>query len=326
MRSSPAWSATGCSTYKSARARIGCACGCSAPGSASAPICSAVYAVPPKTGRWRMSLILLGGFLGNVALAALVAALLALASPWVSGPVAACLFVAGSGLAVSETVRAPLCLWPKTIKIGGARLPSDGLALFRLWRRPRDPDRAARLFDVMEGARLSDAGLWAEARAHYEAASRRDPSQGWHVSGLLHVIGRLEGARAVVDWFMDHRSEIEAQAALAQGSWSLTLGNAGWQMARLHDPELLPLALELSGRAMETAAAYAPIRATRGAALLASGDSEGRAMLLAALPEIEDPIDRAEFVAFLGEEASRAGDDASGSALRGLEAHLLKAA
>jgi hypothetical protein len=140
------------------------------------------------------------------------------------------------------------------------------------------------------------------------------------------VIGRLEGARAVVDWFMDHRSEIEAQAALAQGSWSLTLGNAGWQMARLHDPELLPLALELSGRAMETAAAYAPIRATRGAALLASGDSEGRAMLLAALPEIEDPIDRAEFVAFLGEEASRAGDDASGSALRGLEAHLLKAA
>lgn len=61
-----------------------------------------------------------------------------------------------------------------------------------------------------------------------------------------------------------------------------------------------------------------------GAALLARGEREaGLALLAAGLPGVADRADKAEFVAFLAQDAKARADSRRASALAALERHLL---
>jgi hypothetical protein len=275
--------------------------------------------------RWRTSLYFAGGAVANLTAAASVIALLSVLSLDAWGPAGECLASVAIGFAAQNVATAVLAIMPRQMKWGSGRLPSDGLRLIDLWRkRPAELDYS--LFQtVLHGHRLTAAGAWRDARLHYAAALARAPGEPILLGCLVHVLGRDQGPAAAMAYYVEQQAAFEAAAGCEPSpQYGYAAGNVAWQALRTGDAAWLALADELSERAIAMDATSAPLRATRGAALITKGEREtGALMLWDALRDVEDPIDKAEFCSFLAQDARRQGQDGMGSAFERLEAHLL---
>ncbi len=277
--------------------------------------------------RWRTSLYLTGGFIANLMAVGAVVALLAVLSPDAWAPAGKCLASVAIGLVLANGFAAVQAITPRQMKWGGGRLPSDGRRLVDLWRQRPAPVDYALLHLAFRGDRLIKAGRWREAQALFATAFARAPDHPGFLGCLVHVVARDQGPAAAMACYAEHRAAFEAAGREGSPMYGYAAANVAWQALRTGDAAWLDLAAELSEQAIALDAVSAPVRATRGAALMAKGDrAAGGALLTAALRDVEDPVDKAEFCSFLAREAWTQGEDALGANYQRLEAHLLTTA
>jgi hypothetical protein len=274
--------------------------------------------------RWRTTLYLAGGAIANLATAAMSTALLIDFPESQVGPTAQCLASVIVGFGLSNLIVASLSFVPHVIRWRDQRLDSDGKRLIALWRNPFTTPDYSPFHVAFRGARLMREGRWREAREHYVAAIDRAPDQPGFLGCLIHVIAREEGPTAAMACFVERRAAFEAAGREPSPQYGYAAGNVAWQALRTEDASWLETADELSAQALSMDPASAPLKATRGAVLIAKGEREaGAAKLTAALREIEDTADKAEFCDFLAKEARKQGEAAMGAGFEDLEAHLL---
>ena len=277
--------------------------------------------------RWRTSLYLAGGMIANAVAVGAVILLLAHNSPDALGPGAKSLASAAMGFALSNSLSAASAIVPRQMKWEDQRLASDGRRLVNLWRTaPVIPDYSL-LHAAFCGDRLIRAGRWREAQEHYAAVIARAPDCPGFLGCLVHVVARARGPAAAMACYVEHRAAFEAGARKPSPQYGYAAGNVAWQALRTGDASWLELAGDLSEQAVSMDSASASLRATRGAALIAKGErGAGAALLSAALRDVENLVDKAEFCSFLAKETSAHGEGSIGVAFGRLESHLLRRA
>jgi predicted Zn-dependent protease len=154
----------------------------------------------------------------------------------------------------------------------------------------------------------------------------RTPSQVWFLGTLLHVVEKIEGPRAAVDYFLERREAFEALPevpTLTAYVWS----NVAWSALGAGAASQLAIADECSERAMRIDPSLPTVRAARGAVLLTKGERDsGLPLLTIALREIEEPEAKAEVCQFMAADADRRGDGVLSAEYLALANHLQKAA
>jgi Zn-dependent protease len=252
-------------------------------------------------GKWRQAIVLVGGILGNLVVLALVVLLLALLLA-VQRSVNPVIVTAGYAVITGQLLTILVNLFPVSFRIG----PSDGKQLVELvWSKNfREQQLINRL--ALEGAALLAAQRHEQALADCEKACELYPTHGLLLSMLIHVAGEAKGSRAALEYYRERAPALalgtEEERAGAAWAWL----NTAWHALLCADNDLLPLADELSKRAVAALPDMPLVQGTRGAVLVELGTYEvGLDLLIAAVRAIESKDDRLSFVPFLakGERA-----------------------
>ena len=262
--------------------------------------------------RWKEALVLAGGsaanILADIALFALLGWLDAGRRPGEPWSVA---MVAILALAAAQTLSAVMNLWPWSVQRDGEALASDGGRLLMLFRDAGALELLAQARSRAMGAALLREGRKAEA---CEEAARAWTRHGGAplFSSLMDCAGKAAGPEAAVRIYLDQARRLPG-AEDFDTEWSSAMGKLAWRALLAQRPDWMDLADRLSARAAELNP-RGPVKATRGAVLMAKGELEtGQAMILAALPEIEAAADKAEFCDFLARYRLAGGEDYLGA-------------
>ncbi len=272
--------------------------------------------------RWREAAIIVAGGGANlvsggaaILIAYVVARLGGAATPLILGGL--------TGFAVSSLWLAALNLAPFRAK-KDADLPSDGWLLLQLLRpAPAIVESQAHLVQVYA---FNRAGLYDDlARAALEAV-RRPPYSAWLWSAALDALSKSKGHRSAVECYLANKDEIAASAAAdADGKRTLAWieGTVAWSILQLEDTVLLPLAGNLSQSAITEVSDAAPLIATRGAWLLATGQTAaGVAMIESAIRDLADRTDKSDFCGALARGLGAMGEDQRAGTFAALQGHL----
>ncbi len=278
------------------------------------------YHYPGRPEKWRTVTVLAGGpganFIAGLLLFATVSAGADLLAP-------AFLLTIGMAAAISQFLCGASNLWPRTLKMGGERHPSDGKQILTvLWSKTFATN--AHLVGIYRhAAALCRADRHVEAISHCAANWMTHPNGGALFGMLVHSIGRSEGPVPAVRLYLQHAETLEAEPPGGEAAWAYAYGNVAWHALMAEDAEWLPLADRLSARAVAATPLQPEIRATRGAALMALGAyDEGSELVCSGLREIDDSIDKAEFCGFMSRAARSRGDVVLAGEFDGLERHL----
>lgn len=279
--------------------------------------------VPPSAAfpSWKRALIALAGPLTNLVLAAIFATLPSLLPNADLTLAAAC-----SGLTLANLLMgvSNLVVWRRSATPDAMATQSDGaniLAAFR--RRPvQDPETRA----LFAAERLDLLGRQGEAADAYEALLSRRPGDAFYLCKILHLIDRVSGPEAALAAYQ----RLALQGPPRQRPWDLGAmesflhGNLAWFALKVGDEAHLRAADLHAPLAMVRAGEWPEIRATMGALDVRRGRFEaGEALLLTGVRKTQDPIDRADFCAFLTEASRARGDMAMATEYQALGRHAL---
>jgi predicted Zn-dependent protease len=212
-------------------------------------------------------------------------------------------------------------LWPGPAVTDGLSRANDGRLLLDLWRQPtRGPD-LGRL--TWQGYALLRERRWSEAEAHFESMLAQYPDNMTFRAPLIHIIEQSRGPAAAFDYYRQHQSQFENTTGEVNTSWAYAWGNTAWVALHEFTPENVSLADRLSALALASDPASPPVRATRGAVLLAMDRrEEGRKMLLAGLRDLDDPPFKIDLCRYLAKDAEAHGHAEEFQAFRALADHL----
>ena len=276
-------------------------------------------------GRWKEAVVLAGGSAANILADMALFALLGWldagrrpGEPW-SGAMVAIL-----ALAAAQTLSAVMNLWPWSFQRDGDVLATDGGRLLMLFRDAGVEELLARARSRAMGPALLREGRKVEA---CEEAARAWMLHGGAslFSSLVDCADKAAGPEAAVRIYLDQARRMPGVEEF-DAEWSSAMGKLAWRALLARRPDWVDLADRLSARAAEMNP-HGPVKATRGAILMAMGELEaGEAMILAALPEIEAAADKAEFCDFLARHRLAGGEEYLGAEYARLSRHLAAAA
>ena len=280
---------------------------------------------PPR--KWKRAVILVGGVVAEAIVGACVFLLLAKLDD--AGSAAEGRFTQTLlkmmmlALAACLTLSAVINLWPMTIRRNRRILSSDGKQLLGLLGDRNFYDRAAYSRAIFTGLALLRDGRQEDARTHFESAWA-DLARSELFAGLVHATGKVVGPRAAAQLYFDHLERMPPPGSFGM-EWSNAMGNVAWHALLTGQPEWFGLADQLSTRAY-TLSPHGPIKATRGAVLVAKGHRRaGELIMRAALSECAVQ-DQAEFCDFLARSKIADGDAVLGAEYARLSKHLARAA
>jgi len=216
-------------------------------------------------------LFILGGVLGNAILASIVVALV---STGATPPSAHAALIA---IGIAQVVLIAINLFPHRVSIGGTRIGSDGLQLFRLFWRPHN-----------DWARQREA--YAAELGRYSSTGEVAPIDAPHSARIFYQVYRPdrwadEGTRREFQSALIHelnRGELWRQEEMLVLDALLTYGLV------IDDPELRPRLDEWSLRALALGPDVPTLLGTRGAVLVSLGRYEEGKALLSSLPGNHD--------------------------------------
>lgn len=256
--------------------------------------------------KWRDALFIVGGVVANLAFAAAAILMFALLFS-LHRTVNLIVVTAGYGVIASQMLAVIQNLFPRTIRVGGATFPSDGKRLIGLaWSKDFRIDAAvARL--LWEGMSLIERNSNEEALRHFERASSMFPASPSLFALLVHSAGKARGSHDAVKRYFDHGYTLSDPDEGQRSAVVLAYANVAWHAAMTQDPTLLPLADELSKRAMEMLPDAPHACGARGAVLIQLRQREaGMELLTKALRKTEQTGDRVDLARALA-SAERAG-------------------
>jgi hypothetical protein len=284
------------------------------------------YIPPSDAARWRRIVVFLAGPFANLLAACVLIALGVVldgrSDPWARAGTAVVF-----GLLISHLRTVVDTLWPRALSEGGMTDGGQALAAAR-GAQPSPPAGDERFQLLVAVERLKQTARYAEAAdlvADDLGAWMNDP---FLLGMVIHYTSRAAGDRAAI-------ARYDALVAQAPAGPPRPLGGhgeaVGWLAANIawstikSGPEAdleeadhqLQIALERLPDANE-------VKATLGALYVARGETElGERLLTQALHVLGDPLDRADFTAWI-ERARRDRGDAAGAAEAGrLRAHIL---
>ncbi|HEX6839942.1 MAG TPA: site-2 protease family protein [Stellaceae bacterium] len=274
----------------------------------------------PNPGKWRHAVVLVGGALGNVVVVAVVVSLLALLLA-VQRSVSLVIVTAGYAVITSQVLAILVNLFPVTFRIG----PSDCKQLLKLvvskdFREQQTINRIA----------LKGIEFGAHAHEHLPdciKACDLSPTNGLLLSLLTDIVAEAEGPRAALQCYLDRAQALAVGSDEEKAGAACAWLNAAWHALLCSDQHLLPLADELSERAIAVLPDIPVVQATRGAVLveLARPDA-GLDLVVRALRAIESKDDRLCFVRFLAKGERARGNFDIALEFDGFGRHLAGAA
>jgi len=256
-----------------------------------------------RASRWRSAVAVAGGPAMNLLLAITVfgvaAAMLTPGSDqdWVGAGLA--------GLGLGQLLQFAINIWPS--KSVDGHPDSDGRQLWTLLtarRSERDPYLEA----CFDSRILNNLGRFREARAVLERAWALRPQEPLALNLLLHVISADDGPDACLDFVRRHRAALDAVVAGDFESLPFMQVNIADAALRANPPDL-DLAETFTDLACEAVPDSPAMLGTRGLLLARRGDPEaGRALLLQAVREPNEPGDQAQFCDLIAQLAQAAGN------------------
>jgi len=265
---------------------------------------TAVYDPSPHPAKWRHALMLTGGVLGNIAVAALVTLMLALLATLRSPNMV--VVTVGFAVVTGQVFAIVRNLLPRTVHIGWRVASSDGKGLFNLvvskdFREQQLAQRA-----ICEGRVLLEKQQYDLALAHFQQACAVLPSRGDLLSLLIHTLGKARGPRPAMECYCGRAQALVLASAADRAGAAWTSVNGAWHALLCGDQASVSLADRLSRQAVEALPGISVVQATRGAVLVELGEHEaGLRLLMPAIRRVESREDRLCFVPFLakGERA-----------------------
>jgi hypothetical protein len=265
-----------------------------------------IFAPPDGAPRWRLAMIYAAGPMANLT-GALIVAILGLTISDMTG--AAAVFAPSIlvGLIVVNVTMAFNALWPR---VGVDNQPTDGAQIQILFLpTPKPPDD--RLDLLMAAQRLQLAGRFGDAAALTIDRLEVWPNDPCLLGMVIHYTSRAAGDRAAMEryqavvaqarsgpprYFPGH--EIAVGWLAANIAWSSLKAGEGANLDMIDDE--LRIALSHLPDAPE-------VKATLGALFVIRGDpTAGEPLLIEAMRNVEDPVDRADFAEYVA-RARRAG-------------------
>lgn len=266
------------------------------------------YLPPDDLARPKRAAIALAGPLANLMLALVFGFL-----PMLFGSAQSMVWAAAcSGLMLSNLGLAliNLAVWrfPDTHAPGGA-VQSDGARILAAFRRHPTFDEEARA--RRDAERLSLLGRQDDAVAAYAALLAQRPNDDFLLCNIIHLTDCVEGPQAGLAAY----ERLVASGPPRQAFWDVglmqayLLGNLAWLSLKTGAPADLDQADYFAPLALAGIPASPEIQATMGALDVRRGRLDaGVPRLLTGLRGSTNPIDRADFCAFLA-DAYRARED-----------------
>ncbi len=278
------------------------------------------YFYPNLETPWKSAVIFAGGAIANCTAAAL---LFGAVSAGADQSAPTLLLTVGMGAATSQLLIGLFSLVPRTFPRDGRRHASDGQQILNVLISKTDSDLLRRSGILHHAFALCRAKRFTEAVRHCSVAWATHPDAGALFGLVVHSLGRSVGPSQAVQFYLNHAEILDGELAGGEAAWAFANGNVAWHALMAHQPDWLPLADKLSGRAFEAFPMDPSLRATRGAVLVAlGGEREGLEMVETGLKEIGERIDKAEFCDFLARSAHASGDAALAAEFGALGIHL----
>jgi Peptidase family M50 len=258
------------------------------------PLSGAVTPYPVVNHRWfRSALFIFGGVLGNVAVICLLAGLDAVgAAPRAAGDVLGPIVFAQVFIVVVN-------LAPVSVKVGGARVPTDGLRLLRLLWQPRDEAAQLRALHAAVLSKYSNGKL----ELPMSSASSRVLS---HHLSLYDLAIDADARREALMRELEGRDLMREERMYVLDSLVTDGLISG-------EPTVRPRLDEWSLEALTLGPEVRTLRGSRGAVLVELGRHEEGKALLAPLAASKDtqPFDSLMTYAFLARAERALGDEAA---------------
>ena len=184
---------------------------------------------------------------------------------------------------------------------------SDGLALWRLVTIGRSSDPVAPL--LARVAVFLRAGLFDAATRTILRAFELAPQDPFVVSLVIHCLSRLQGDLAATEWALARAKTLAESGAAEEPAMAWLWANIAWSALKAGRSDLGKEIDAYSRLAFEKMPDRPEMRGTRGAVLVWRGDFvTGAPLLVAAIRQAGDRIDRDDFCAFLSNVLAIAGE------------------
>jgi Zn-dependent protease len=227
-----------------------------------------------------------------------------------------------SGLAISQVCAAIFNLIPRTHKSG---LLSDGAQILQAFKSDKKLEQWQ--LDLSRGLRLALARRFVDAEAAFKSLLDCPLGRPAVLSMVIHYAYRGRGGAKVVEFYRENQEFFDAaEEATAEQRESLSYVHATLAWAALNSglPSALLIAENFARRAYEVTPDAPAMKGTLGALLVTQGEIDrGAELLLDAVREMTDPLDRADLFAFLAKSERARGVEARANDFEGLERHNL---
>lgn len=251
---------------------------------------TAVYDPIEPPEKWRHVVMLLGGAGANLLLLLLGAGALALliSRYALSNPfVVAVAF----GALLSQVFAIVANLLPRRPRPDRPGRTTDGRHIVDLFRAKDFPRKAQEGGLFWRGMALLQSDRNAEAQAHFEEAHRLFPDSVMLFSLLVYSATMAAGPQAALRYYFQRSREFDGKRE-ADNAWAYM--SVAWCALLTQDPAMLPLADDLTQRAIASLPTAPKIQGTRGAVLVEMGQLEpGLALLregIRGTPELGEKV------------------------------------
>jgi tetratricopeptide (TPR) repeat protein len=284
---------------------------------------TAAYHQIESPAKWRQIVMLLGGVGANFLLIVLATCVLVLlvtrfghSNPFFFTVA----FVLLALQIISQIIAIIANLLPRKVHHGHAARATDGKLLIYLLFAKDFRRRAQEARIVWQGMALLQSGRNVEAQAHFEQAHRLLPTNGAIFLLLVHSASKTAGPQAAVRYYRERGGEFAGENEAAN-AWAYA--NVAWNAVLTQDPAMLPLADDLSRRAIASLPAAPEVQGTRGAVLVEMGELEqGLALLTEGMRGVAVMDDKARFAHFLAHGVRARGNSDLATELEKLGRHL----
>jgi len=271
--------------------------------------------------RWRESVFVAGGAAANLLASVVLFYWAVRFGVWYASLALQCLGLACAGAGMANLFMAGRALWPGSPVTDGTSRANDGRLLLNLWRQPAPGPGLGRL--AWQGYALLRERRWSRAEAHFESVLAQYPDNMTFRGPLIHIIEQSRGPAAAFAYYREHRSQFENSTGEVDTAWAYAWGNTAWVALHEITPDTVSLADRFSALALAADPSSPPIRATRGAVLMAMDRrEEGRQMLLIGLRDLDDPPFKVDLCRYLAKDAKAHGQAEEFQAYRALADHL----
>lgn len=283
-----------------------------------------------RTSRWPTFWAVLGGPAANAAMATVL-----LSAAYMSSTLERYgdldLGVATlSGLGASHVLMAIANLIPWGRGDPSGRFEKDGRQLVSLISRPR-PRPEAWPGKLREIHRYLHAGRIAEAEIACHEAAGLKPGSVVALAYLVHCMSHARGPATAAKYYLHHRMEFEAaqetEDEAEKASLSYFHANVAWVALVSEDESMAAPGIAHARAAYQLSPTYPGSKAVYGAVLTAEGNAgEGVRLLLEAVREMTDMLDKADTCALLVKAEQQRGDPRRARTFEDLRRHLIRSA